>query len=260
MASKSSKDSRPRIWAEGSQKPAFDFKAFGEATLLMSRESLAALLERCASGSADFGFTVASGRWRVPASRLGRVGSYLPSVERVGSWIGTGSEILHKAGKVIAVPETQDTEHVNLRWPGAAAVTATQPPEPPPEPMRTTPPQRTVQPAPASVDTTSDNDLAAIRAMMLEPEQVAPAPAPRAPARAPARPEQAPASRNTAWDDLDEQAAPVSTSGGRLRSMLITATSYTLGYGMLGLSLPVGAMMAGIAHAKGEDLRKLVDG
>ena len=73
-------DSRPRIWAEGTQNPPFQPRAFALASVIHARESLSGLLTRCAASAGGFGQLVATGRWRVPENRLGRSGRYLPSV------------------------------------------------------------------------------------------------------------------------------------------------------------------------------------
>lgn len=81
-----------------------------------------------------------------------------------------------------------------------------------------------------------DGDLAAIRALMRErPES------PDARTEAPA---------------ADEPAPPA--GHGRITEGLATGIAWFLGHALLAMSLPVGAILAAVAHLKGEDLRKVV--
>ena len=81
-----------------------------------------------------------------------------------------------------------------------------------------------------------DGDLAAIRALMRE------------------RPE-CPDARTEA-PTADETALPA--GHGRITEGLATGIAWLLGHALLAMSLPVGAILAAVAHMKGEDLRKVV--
>lgn len=49
------------------------------------------------------------------------------------------------------------------------------------------------------------------------------------------------------------------TGSPRLRAAMVTGLGTALGYGLLVVSVPVGAVLALMAHLNGEDLRRLVD-
>ncbi|NGM46847.1 hypothetical protein G5B31_15020 [Rhodobacter sp. SGA-6-6] len=150
---KTAKDSRPRIWAEGSQNPPFDARAFARASVTCAREGLSGLLGR--SSAAGSGVEVATGRWRVPPDRLGRSGRFLPSVARTAAAIRGGAEVLARAGRSVGRDRAQE--------PAPPTIFTAEPAAP-----------RPARPAPAAAGPEEDCDLAAIRALLREP-----VPAPR---------------------------------------------------------------------------------
>lgn len=105
--------------------------------------------------------------------------------------------------------------------------------EEPPAPMPAVPASRPAKARPAPGE---DIDLAAIRALMRDrpPSAVAQTEAPQ-----------------------PEDAAPSPAVSGRVREGLATAAAWLLGHALLVLSVPVGAVLAALAHLKGEDLRKM---
>lgn len=213
---KHTSDTRPRIWAEGSQNPPFDIRAFALASVVYARDSLSGLLGRCSASAKGFGAEVAAGRWRVPENRLGRSGRLLPSVGHAAAAIRGGADVLARAARVVGHGAEEAAEP-------AAVIPA-------PEPARQPRPAQ-FQPVPEE-----DIDLAAIRALMKE--------TPAAPA---ARAEASPA---------DEPAPPA--GHGRITEGLATGFAWLLGHALLAMSLPVGAILAALAHLNGEDLRKIV--
>lgn len=253
MAPKKSKknpvEGRPSIWAEGSQNPPFELRAFALATVIYTRESLSGLLDRCSASAAGAAVAMAEGRWRVPSDRLGRSGRYLPSVETVAQAIHGGGEVLSRAARrVTPGAEMEAAQSIFTARPDPARMPAPMPPasvaenpaDNPAEPEgaalwsapAVTPPQ---------AGDPADSDLAAIRALI-----EAPPAAPR-----PLRP----AARVTTADTAP---APRPAATGWRREWLADTLATGLGYGLLVVSVPIGAVRAALAHLNGEDLRKLV--
>lgn len=242
-------DSRPRIWAEGTQNPPFQPRAFALASVIHARESLSGLLTRCAASAGGFGQLVATGRWRVPENRLGRSGRYLPSVATTAATICGAAEVLRRAALVAnpdagAAPQSIFTPAPPRDAPRREAAQPSMMP-----PMMAPP----LTPARSQPDHTEDADLAAIRAVLDGAAQT-----PRRPAH-PARPvaAQRPTDPATEPRPAPQTLAPV--QGGWRRDWLADRAADALGYGLLVVAVPVGAVQALMAHLNGEDLRKLVD-
>lgn len=217
---KTAKDSRPRIWAKGSQNPPFDTRAFTRVSVIHARDGLSALLARCAVSAADFGEKVATGRWRVPEHRLGRSGRFLPPVARTAAAIRGAADVLARAGRSVGR---------KAEAPAPATIFTAEPAA-----------SRPARSAAAATGSEEDGDLAAIRALMREPEfSHAFPPAPRS--------------------EAPPETAPPAASG-RLGEGLATGAGWLLGHALLVLALPVGAALAGIAHLNGEDLRSRAGG
>jgi hypothetical protein len=234
MPPKSAKDTRPRIWAEGRQNPPLEPRAFALASVAFARDSLSGLLMRCAASADGLGAEVGAGRWRVPADRLGRTGRYLPSAEAVGRVIRGGAGVLSRAAQAVNPALAEAPKSIFTAMPTLPLV-----PEPTPAPARPAPTALPVEP------TTDDPDLDAIRALIgaNDAEQAAPR---RRPAAAPVQhPE--PVTQ-----------VPQPTDGWR-RAWVADMTGAALGYGLLVVSVPVGAGLALMAHLNGEDLRKLAE-
>ncbi len=235
MPPKPAEDTRPRIWADGHQHPPFEPRAFALASVLFARESLAGLLTRCAASARAFAGLVASGQWRIPEARLGRTGRFLPSVEATGRAVLGGAELLAKAARV-ALPQLEPEAPRPLSIFDA--------PRPAPrDTLHEAPPAARVTVASPAAEAEEDPELRAIRLLMRDGPD--PAPAAPAPARPVTEPESAPV-------------APPEQPGTR-RDWLSGPLATALGYGLLVVSVPVGAVLALIAHLNGEDLRKLVD-
>jgi len=211
---KTKDENRPRIWAEGSQNPPFDIRAFALASVSFARDSLSGLLSRCSASARGFGAEVATGRWRVPENRLGRSGRFLPSVGRTAAAIGGGAEVLARTARVVAHGTGE-------------------PPAPMPAVATTRPTPRPAQARPAPGE---DIDLAAIRALMRD---------------------QPPAAMAQIEAPQPEDAPPSPAGSGRIGEGLATGAAWLLGHALLVLSVPVGAVLAALAHLKGEDLRKM---
>lgn len=162
---------RPEIWAEGSQKPKFAARAFATASLHLTREGIAPLIARTASGTAALSSRVAAGAWRVPTARLGRAERLVPSHQTVAAWIAATARLIDVAGRT-AAPESQ------RRRDRFARTAPVQTPEPalPDTALPTAP---VTLPAPPPEDAAT---LAAIRSALDEaPAAALPPPKPDAP-------------------------------------------------------------------------------
>ena len=246
---------KPRLWAEGRQRPGFDPRAFLRVSLANSRALAAPVLGAMAARLDRFGTRVEEGAVRVPAARLGRTGRFLPS------HITTGRRLRDSAAMTRLAAEAAGGEPAAAPMPFRGWADAA-PAVPPPEPVtrqrpaatpvaERAPVQRPKRPAPlpaAPANADGDRDtLEAIRNLMhttiVEPvhpmrgHKAPPAP-PLLPTGADALPELAPA-----------EPAP--------RSALFKLTGQVLGSLSVGLAFPIGMVQAGIAIARGEDLRLL---
>ncbi len=239
-------DTRPRIWAEGSQNPPFQPRAFALASVLYARESLSSLLDRCAASAQDFRFQVASGRWRVPPENLGRTGRYLPGYQSVATAIGAASQVLARAARVVTPAEEAPVQDASIFAAQPDPLARVVAPLHPVSRKAGMEPAAMTAPVPAPAELPEeDRELAAIRALLA---QESPARLPRASLAAPSA---SPAS-------VAPAPAPADTGPGWRSEWLANATATALGYGLLVVSVPVGAVLAGLAHLNGEDLRKRV--
>ena len=80
-------DDRPKIWATGSQRPPFDLRAFGRASLFFARSGAAVVYAVLARWVRRMALKVRDGAGRIPEAKLGRVAPYVPSHLRVAMWI-----------------------------------------------------------------------------------------------------------------------------------------------------------------------------
>lgn len=260
-------DGRPNIWADGSQKPRFDPRAFAFASLHMAREGVAPLLTHAATATAGFGQKVASGTYRVPADRWGRVGRYLPSYLRVAGWIDGSAQILARAGQTADPLRAKTTEPSPSAQPAAPATPGGVVPVRPravrkpaetaaetavAEPVVLEDPEASSPVTDIATPVTEANDVApqdsetleAIRSII---GQDGGTPAPRTSPAA-----QAPANQDAATQ-------PEARSGGGFGQVLVAATGIALGWGVSLVALPYGIVRATLAHLNGQDLRNIND-
>jgi hypothetical protein len=78
---------RPDIWASGGQRPPFDLRALGRASLYLSREGVAPIHAWAARGLRRAAVNVKNGAGRIPAEKLGRAERFVPSHLRVAGWV-----------------------------------------------------------------------------------------------------------------------------------------------------------------------------
>jgi hypothetical protein len=88
---------RPKIWAEGEQRPPFSFRGLRRATVSLSRDAVAPLNAWAARALRRAAEKVAGGAGRIPEGRLGRAGRLVPSHLRVAGWIKNTASILAHA-------------------------------------------------------------------------------------------------------------------------------------------------------------------
>ena len=233
--------SKPGLWAEGGQKPKFDFRAFARASLHLTREGIAPVLAGSARATAAFGVTVASGRYRVPEDRWGRTGRFLPSYGRVAGWVGGAAGVLEKAGATALPAPASPTPTPSVAPPSTTVAPGPTPVRPlRPRSKRSggeAPPVTQAEiaiSAPADIPPPAPDDddpLQAIRAVL----------APTAPAAEPIPP--------VVSATPDEPAL--------LSLGLTRVTGTALGWGLTALALPYGAVRATLAHLNGADLRAI---
>lgn len=242
---------KPRIWAEGRQRPAFDLRAFLRVSTANSRAVAAPVLVALAAGLDRLGTRVEAGDLRIPAARLGRSGRYLPGHVATGrrlrdsaAMTRLAAEAARGAGPVEQMPFRgwADAPATPVPVPVTVAKAAAAPVERPPQ-------QRPKRPAPllaAPVNAEGERDtLEAIRNLMH-----AAAVEPVHPQRSP-KPPPAPPPPPTGADSLPEL-APAEPAP---RGVIFRLAGQALGALSVGLALPVGMAQAGYALARGEDLR-----
>ncbi len=88
---------RPDIWASGGQRPPFDIRALGRASLYLSREGVAPIHAWAARGLRRAAVNVKNGAGRIPAEKLGRAERFVPSHLRAAGWVKTMAATLSHA-------------------------------------------------------------------------------------------------------------------------------------------------------------------
>ena len=216
---------RPEIWASGGQRPPFDLRAFGRASLHLARSGVAPVHAWAARATRGAAVRVKGGAGRIPAGKLGRMERFVPSHLRVAGWIKTLAAVLSHASA---------TADPDIRR-GNALVAEIAPHLwekglPAPEPAETAPLAGEVGPVvlrePPPVLLPGDDPLASIRA------ELAPDAEPRA----------------------DRQDIPP-TPPGPVAEGAIQVSGYLLGWASTILALPYGLARALWLFAAGRDLR-----
>ncbi|MFN3970784.1 MAG: hypothetical protein ACK4GO_07025 [Gemmobacter sp.] len=263
---------RPPIWAQGVRSAPPDLRQFARASLHRTRAWGAPFVHGGATRLALLSDSVAEGRWRVDAARLGGAARLVPSAERVGDALHGVARLVAAAAGTFAPPPP--LEGLAIRpWegaPGAVRIAKrTEPPANVPAPPapeaapdkgsrgtlrsatpRPRPPAAT--PLPASAPEGEADTLDVIRSLI------------RSEAR-PARPRRDPA--NTApHEPPPRTTAPRTPRGARALpplqpaeasppGLLFRAASQALGTVILLLLLPVGTTLAAWSAWRGtEDL------
>ena len=100
-------DDRPKIWAEGEQRPPLTFRGLRRATLSLSRDAVAPLHAWAARTTRRVAVNVANGAGRIPEGKLGRAERFVPSHLRVAGWIKNSAAVLAHASAVADVESSR---------------------------------------------------------------------------------------------------------------------------------------------------------
>jgi hypothetical protein len=221
---------RPEIWASGGQRPPFDLRALGRASLHLSREGMALIHAWAARRLRQAAVDVKDGKGRIPGDKLGRAERFVPSHLRVAGWVKALADTFSHASAT-ADPDIRRgnslvTEIQPYLWGVAAAVPA---------------------PSVASEPALPPGDVAPV--VLPEPRILQPGDDPLASIR-------------------DEIAAGPDTSGAAKRDVppappgpvvegAIQVSGYVIGWGTVGLALPYGLGRALWMWVIGRDLRQI---
>lgn len=241
---------RPKIWAEGKQRPPFTWRGLRRATLALSREAVAPLNAWAARTTRRVAVNVANGAGRIPEGKLGRAERFVPSHLRVAAWIKNTAAVLAHASAVADIDVKRGNALVAEiephLWPVEAPGTAETPP-----PVAAGP-----EPSPFGAESPSIDPV-----VLAEP---APPPDPEPPEADPLA---------AIRDDLDGTARPVrktkaawtrAPSGpvappdppGPLAANAIQVTGYLVGWATVIVALPYGvARSLWLWGTKNVDLR-----
>lgn len=236
---------RPEIWASGGQRPPFDIRALGRASLHLSREGVAKVHAWAARGLRRAAINVKNGAGRIPVEKLGRAERFVPSHLRVAAWIRHLAATLSHA----SATADQDVRRGNALvaeiephlWDAAeTAVPATDGTPAPAAPV-TPDPGRAPEVPPvvlAEPDLPDNDPLASIRDEIAGGGRSATAAA-RSTTRVPAMPAHPPA-----------PPGPGATS-------VIQVSGYLLGWASVGVALPYGLGRALWLWLNGRDLKAI---
>jgi hypothetical protein len=226
------KDSpRPKIWAEGGQRPPFDLRALGRASLHFAREGVAPLHGWAARTARRVAVNVKNGAGRVPAGKLGRAERFVPSHLRVAAWVKNAAAVFAHASATADPDVKRGNALVAEIEPHLWTMTAAPAPAPAPEVIPAPPPAEPPPVVLAEPMQPGDDPLAAIRNDLGD--------RPDAPER-PADRDQGP----------PEPPGPLATGA-------IQVSGYGLGWLTSFAALPYGLAKAVWLHIKGVDLRRI---
>jgi hypothetical protein len=230
---------RPEIWASGGQRPPFDLRALGRATVHLARDGVAPLHAWAARRTRRIAINVKNGAGRIPAEKLGRAERFVPSHLRVAGWIRNVAATLSHA----SATADQDVKR------GNALVAEIEPhlwgeTEAPAPTIDLTP-----APAePATPDAGLSPDVPPV--VLAEPE------APEADPLASIRDEMA-GSRKAVPPRTSHPASPATPPAppGPVATGVIQVTGYLLGWASVGIALPYGMCRALWLWLGGRDLK-----
>jgi hypothetical protein len=239
---------KPKIWAEGGQRPPFNLRALGTASLYLSRIGVAPLLAWSARTVRRVAVNVKNGVGRISGEKLGAAARFLPSHLRVAGWIKNLAAVLSHASAT-ADPDVKRGNALVAEiephlWDAAeiAALTAVPLPATVPEPV-TPAPEDPVGPEPVAPVTLPEpvareyDPLAVIR------DKLANQPAPGKPF-----PE----------DDTPEEPDLPPAPPSPLATTVIQVAGYLVGWASAIIALPYGLARAlWLFFAKNVDLRTI---
>ncbi|MCU0827327.1 MAG: hypothetical protein MUE52_07950 [Tabrizicola sp.] len=235
---------KPKIWAEGDQRPPFVLRAFGKASLHLSRLGVAPLNAWAAHTARRVAVNVGNGAGRIPEAKLGRVARFVPSHLRVAAWIKNFAAVMahasatadpdHKRGNALVAEIEPHLWNFEAANPAPATVPAAPPPMPEDAPTEPAPVVLAEPKAPEA------DPLAAIRGD-LDGKSASAAPA------------------RKRWGDAGaaQPAGPALPPDppGPLATTAIQVIGYLIGWSTTILALPYGAARALWLYVKGTDLR-----
>lgn len=255
---------RPKIWAEGGQRPPFSLRGLRRATVLLSRDAMAPLNAWAARTARRVAVNVSNGAGRIPAGKLGRAERFVPSHLRVAGWIKNAAAILAHASAV-ADPDARRGNALVAEiephlWPIAGADMRAGPPPEPDQPAAQPYGADAPEPAPQSGPDPGPVVLA---------EPLPPMPLPSEPAGSDADPlaairddlEARPASARKAT--IARERAPAGPAlppdpPGPLATTAIQVAGYLVGWATVILALPYGVIRAlWLWATKYVDLRRI---
>lgn len=237
---------RPKIWASGGQRPPFDLRALGRASLFLSRTGVAPIHAWAARGFRRAAVNVKNGAGRIPAEKLGRAERFVPSHLRVAAWVKNLAAVLSHASATADPDVKRGNALVAAIGPhlwGDRPATPSPGVEPIPDPIQTP----TATPAPTDVDPVvlaepkpqEDDPLASIRGEMGGPIPSAERPGKQRQARLPAGPAVPPA------------------PPGAVAEGAIQVSGYLIGWASVIVALPYGLVRALWLWASGSDLKTI---
>ncbi|MFZ1512656.1 MAG: hypothetical protein WAT35_13575, partial [Tabrizicola sp.] len=215
----------------GGQRPPFDIRALGRASLHLSREGVAPIHAWAARTARRAAVNVKNGAGRIPAEKLGRAERFVPSHLRVAAWIKNLAATFSHASAT-ADPDSKRGNALVAEigphlWDEAARLPAA-PPEPAPLPGEAAP---VVLPEPQVLQP-GDDPLASIRDEIGTGPDAQGFAGPKAPVGPPTPP-------------------------GPVAEGAIQVTGYLLGWASALIALPYGLLRALWLWAAGRDLRTI---
>lgn len=239
---KKPEETRPKIWATENQRPPFNLRAFGRASLHFAREGAAPLHAWVARMGRRVALNVRDGAGRIPEAKLGRAAPFVPSHLRVAMWIKNYAAI-HAHASASADPDVKRGNalvqaiepHLWSLGQPVATPKAPAPTEPAPQVVAEPEPVVLAEPVPRPYD-----PLAAIRAE-IDRKPLAEAP-------------KKPSAKLGPGPETPKGTPP---PPGPLAAMAIQIIGYVIGWVTTFIALPYGLIRSLWAYAKGRDLRKI---
>jgi hypothetical protein len=233
---------RPDIWSKGGQRPPFDLRALGRASLFLSRDGVAPLHAWAARKARRVAINVKNGAGRIPAEKLGRAARFVPAHLRVAAWIKNLAATLSHASAT-ADPDVKRgnalvSEIAPHLWdfePSAPLPVPEAVADPTVNPAKPTEAVPVVLAEPKPVE---DDPLASIRDEMADGQS----------AGRPATPQR----RAVPYEPAAPPAPP-----GPVAEGAIQVTGYLLGWASMIVALPYGLARSLWLYASGRDMREI---
>jgi hypothetical protein len=233
---------RPKIWAEGEQRPPFSLRGLRRATLSLSRDAVAPLNAWAARTTRRVAVNVAGGAGRIPEARLGRAERFVPSHLRVAGWIKNTAAVLAHASAV-ADPDAKRGNALVAEiephlWPTGA------------EPVISEAPPQIVEPVPSAFGADTPP------VVLAEPVLPEPETDPLAAIRTDLEGAEAPDRTQVPQSDAEPALPPAPP--GPVATTVIQMAGYLVGWATVILALPFGLVRAlWLWLAKNVDLRRV---